>query len=163
MIKRILVTIDGSHLAEDVLPHVEDLARRLPAEVYLLEVTPLHPSTVLVGALSQGNADVGLLYEELEIETQAARARLARLASDWQAKGIAVTWEVIRGEAAHCIVDFAHSREVDLIAMSTHGRSGLSRLVFGSVAAQVIREAGLPVMVIRPFEETANPSGSSPN
>jgi len=152
MIKRILVTLDGSELAQDVLPHVEDLARRLPAEVCFVRAVELNPSALAMDAGTAGMAGAELMYEELEAETQAAKVRLSLLASDWQTKGITATWEVVRGEAAESIVELAHSRGTDMIAMSTHGRSGLSRLIFGSVAAKVVREAGLPVLVITPVE-----------
>jgi nucleotide-binding universal stress UspA family protein len=162
MIKRILVTLDGSDLAESVLPQVEDLARQLPAEVHFFRAVELHPSALAMEAGSEGMSGAEPMYElmyvELEAETKAAKASLARLTSEWQAKGIAATWEVVRGEAAPSIVETAHSRGADLLAMSTHGRSGLNRLIFGSVVEQVVREVGLPVMVISPVENDPEPS-----
>jgi nucleotide-binding universal stress UspA family protein len=162
MIKRILVTLDGSELAEGVLPHVEDLARRLPAEVCFVRVVELHPSALAMQAGSEGMSGAEPMYElmnqELEMETQAARTRLTNLASEWQAKGITATWEVVRGLAAASIVESAHARGVNLIAMSTHGRSGFNRLIFGSVAEQVVRDVGLPVLLIRPAEVDLEPT-----
>ena len=158
MIRRILVTLDGSQLAEDVLPHVEDLARRLPAEVYLLQVISLSPGVAAAESGLGAVTNAELVSELLESEIQTAKSYLSRLASEWQARGLSVQWEVIRGEPASGIVDSAQSHDIDLIAMSTHGRSGLSRLISGSVAEQVIREAGRPVLVIRPVEKAANPS-----
>ena len=160
MIRRILVTLDGSQLAEDVLPHVEDLARRLAAEVYLLQVISLSSAVMAADSGIGAGANAELVSELLKSETQVAESYLSALASEWRTRGLSVKWEVIRGEPASGIVDFAQSHDIDLIAMSTHGRSGLSRLISGSVAEQVIREAGRPVLVIRPVEKAAKPSES---
>ncbi len=158
MIRRILVPLDGSGLSKAVLPSVADLARRLPAEVCFVRVVPLTPPPVEIAMMTGENANVGLLYEQLEDDSRAARGELAHLASDWRARGIATSWEVIRGggEAGPEIVEFARSHGVDLIAMSTHGRSGLDRLILGSVAERVVLDSGLPVVVIRPFEVAAD-------
>ncbi|MBI4337644.1 MAG: universal stress protein, partial [Chloroflexi bacterium] len=64
-----------------------------------------------------------------------------------------VEWETRRGDAASQIIRYVKERGIDLVAISTHGRSGLSRLVFGSVAEKVLREAGVPVLLIKPDGE----------
>ncbi len=158
-IERLLVPLDGSELSQGVLPSVEELARRLSAEVCFVRVVPLTPDPIEMEMMSLANGNVGLLYEEIDAADQAARAQLARLASDWQARGITATWEVLHGEAGPEIVEFARSRAVDLIAMSTHGRSGLDRLILGSVAERVVLDSGLPVIVIRPVEQASEHAG----
>lgn len=158
MISRILVPLDGSDLARDVLPCVEDIAKRLPAEVYFIQVVSLAPDLLAVGQSVGAVLRPDLLSEELTAEYDAAASSLSSLASEWRAKGIDAKWVVVWGAPGTSIVEFAHARDVDLIAMSTHGRSGLSRLIFGSVAEQVVREAGMPVLLVKPSPKTAERS-----
>ena len=151
MFKRILVPLDGSKLAEGVLPSVESLAGQLNAEVYLIQVVgaeseswpkaeePAHPVS--------GRSE----WEAKGIQT--AADYLSEAAAALQSKKLNVKWEVVEGVAAADIVNFARFHAIDAIAMSTHGRSGLSRLVFGSVADQVVREAGIPVLLVRPSHD----------
>jgi nucleotide-binding universal stress UspA family protein len=160
MIKRILVPLDGSDLAGQVLPQVEDLARRLPAEVWFLRVVELYPAMLTVEPTGAEMASAELVLEALDAEEEEAGSQLASLVSEWQDRGISATWQVIRGDAAQSIVEFARSNDIDLIAMSTHGRSGLSRLIVGSVAELVVLDSGLPVMVIRPVEKVAEPAAA---
>jgi nucleotide-binding universal stress UspA family protein len=127
----ILVPLDGSELAEEVLPSVEDLASRLHAEVYFVQAVE-----------SRSNGSSGGAAE--------AERYLSCVVAAWAAKGIDAKWEVLHGAAARSIATFARAKKSSMIAMSTHGRSGLSQLVFGSVANQVLREAGVPVMMVRP-------------
>lgn len=153
MVNRILVPLDGSKLSEGVLPFVEALAGQLRAVLYLVEVVaaeseawpkaeePPHP----VSGQSEWEAR-GI---------QAAVGYLSGMATALQARNIDARWEVVEGAAATSIINFAHSHAIDLIAMSTHGRSGLSRMVFGSVADQVMREASIPVLMVRPGHEEA--------
>ena len=154
MIKRILVPLDGSELAEGVLPHAADLAKGLQAEVVFIQVvnvlSPIQPMEPI-----SGPAVMPLLSlpEDVEAERKAAEDYLSRVVTDWRAMGINACCEVVLDAPASSIVGYARSHQVDLIAMSTHGRSGLSRLVFGSVAEQVVREAGIPVLLVKPGQQ----------
>jgi len=133
MLKKILVPLDGSPLAEAVIKHVEELAAALKAEVTLLQV--LSPS--------------GVLTTSAEQQAFEANAYLRTYALAMQEKGIAAYATIRHGEAADEIVDYAQVNGMDLIAMSTHGRSGVSRLLFGSVALKVLRQAKVPVLLVR--------------
>ncbi len=139
----IVVPLDGSELSERVLPYVENLASRLHAEVYLIQVLDTRPTT----------ADVLIIPRSMEDDLRHAEEYLSGLASAWQAKDIDTSWEVLHGIPASSIINCARLHKAFMIAMSTHGRSGLSRMVFGSVADQVMREAGIPVLLVRPEEE----------
>lgn len=154
MIRRILVPLDGSRLAEGVLPHVKELSTRLHAEVCFLEVLETHVPSLMV---SGGDPTVAVeaLEEQMAIARAKANDYLSQLAHAWQGDSIDAKWSLVEGVPAEKIVEFAHANRVDLIAMSTHGRSGLGRLVFGSVADQVLREAGTPVLLIKPGNEVA--------
>ncbi len=140
----IVVPLDGSRLSEGVLPYVENLAGRLHAEVYLIQVLDTRLATV----------DVLTIPRSTEDDLRLAEEYLSRLASSWQAKDIDTKWEVLFGAPAASIVNCARIQKAAFIAMSTHGRSGLSRMVFGSVADEVMREAGIPVLMVRPKERS---------
>lgn len=153
MISHILVPLDGSELAEVVLPHVEDLAGRLKARVTFLQVVESGLNANEAEAITI--SDVEVAAERTEREVKSANEYLSRLATAWQGNGIDARWQVEleqrlpKGTPATKIIEMAHAVEADMIAMSTHGRSGLSRMFFGSVADQVLRESGIPLLVIR--------------
>jgi nucleotide-binding universal stress UspA family protein len=86
----------------------------------------------------------------MENEARRANVYLQKVAERLQKGGLQVDWEVRRGGAAEQIVRCANERDIDLIAISTHGRSGFSRLVFGSVAQKVMHNIGRPMLVIAP-------------
>jgi len=137
MYKRILIPLDGSALAEAVLPHVEGLAKSSAAELVLLRVAFAH---MLPGADP--------------IEAQVARVQeaenyVADLAKRLQEKGVSAEAKVRYGDPAEEILDHAARDHIDLIAMSTHGRTGLKRVVLGSVAENVLRSAPVPMLLVR--------------
>jgi nucleotide-binding universal stress UspA family protein len=138
-VKRILVPLDGSRLSEAVLPLAEALARDYEA------------SLLLVRALRPAGSP------EAEVEAQeTAEAYLRTMAADLTGRGRAVDWKVWYDDPARAIADAARYNGVDLIAMSTHGRGGLGRLMLGSVAEAVVRQAPVPVLLVR-GELTAAP------
>ena len=159
MYGKILVPLDGSKLAEVVLAYVQELARRFDSEVTLIQViaplSKLVAETMPAGLEPTGAAaSIGLeaAAEALKAEREDARSYLQGVAGRLKAQKIKVSAEVVEGRAGDTIVEYAHHHGMDLIAMSTHGRSGLLRLVFGSVADQILRQAGTPVLVIRSRE-----------
>ncbi|MBI2166452.1 MAG: universal stress protein [Chloroflexi bacterium] len=163
MYSRVVVPLDGSPLAEEVLPYAEALAQRCNAELYLVEVVPL-PTQVagmgLGGAGDLGGASpivIDALASALDTEVSQSKAYLERVSQQLKAKGLSVRWEVLRGSAASQIIKFAQEKGGDLIAISSHGRSGLSRMFFGSVADKVLRQSGLPVLVISPKGDGKGP------
>lgn len=149
MYKRILVTLDGSALAESVLPHAKALCKQFDAEMLLLNVVA-SPVTVAMGYYEHASADV---LETLRTTAMAkANTYLQGKVAELQAQGLKVRGEVKEGEAVECILHYADEWGVDLIAMATHGRSGLGRWVYGSVADRVLRGAVKPVLLIRSQE-----------
>lgn len=134
--RRILVPLDGSEAAERVLPLVEAIGRVHDSQVRLLRVEPLVitelPSPLLEGSLW----DPAPL--ELAMAPQRERLEAAGLKAETRAAYGVVAAEVLR-----------EAREVDLLAMTTHGRTGVARWWFGSVAEQVLRHAPCPVLVVR--------------
>jgi nucleotide-binding universal stress UspA family protein len=149
MISHILVPLDGSELGEGVLPYAKDLGSRLHAKVHFLQVFEGEMPD-LGEARSDGRVAIEAAAEQTEREEKAAGNYLSQLVSNWRAEGIDAGCTVVEGAPAVKIIETAHSLGADLIAMSTHGRSGLARLVSGSVADEVVREAGIPVLLVKP-------------
>lgn len=145
MYEKILVALDGSALAEDVLPHVTGIATRTGSEVILLRVAPpVHPTAEDVVAVMPVNRE-----EEMRRLTDEFLSYLERVADRLRSVGLKVSTAVEFGDPAGRIVDYAQENGVGLIAMSTHGRSGISRWVYGSVAGRVLRAATVPILLIR--------------
>jgi len=154
--ERILVPLDGSELAEGVLPYVEELAKRLGSEVVLLQAVTSLAQLMSQAAASDPTAmsavSVEVARQEHEALVAAARDYLTRIADRLVHQGIATQVEAVDGSAGGAILDYLRAQEVSLIAMSTHGRGGLGRLVFGSVADAVLRQTHLPVLLVRPVQ-----------
>ena len=141
MYKRVLVPLDGSEPGESVLPFLTEIAGPLDMTILLLRVIePLPPSIVDGGP--------GIV-DDVDARRRDAVEYLAPLAIALRARGIDTTSTVRVGRAEDEILAAARTEGVDLIAMSTHGRSGLGRLLFGSVAEQVLRRAEIPVFLLR--------------
>jgi nucleotide-binding universal stress UspA family protein len=130
----VLVPLDGSPFAESVLPYVENLAGRLGLEV------------VLVQALTT-ITDPTMRSDEQEAAREASRY-LENIAKRLGGIGIKVRWEVITGDAAQEIAKMAQQAPDTMIALASHSRSGISRWVTGSVAEELLRESGNPVLII---------------
>jgi nucleotide-binding universal stress UspA family protein len=142
MYKRALIPLDGSMVAESIIPFILEIAGPLDMEVALLSVlVPVPPMAV------EGTRQV--VIEDVEKLRAHAEEYLAPIAAELRSKGVRVTTMVRRGEPIAEILAGAREAEADLIAMTTHGRSGLSRLLFGSVAAAVVCHADVPVFLMR--------------
>jgi nucleotide-binding universal stress UspA family protein len=149
MYKKILVPLDGSEFAEKVLPHVEAIAVCTGAEVVLIRVT-VSPYEGASAAASMPGFMPVFLPEVGEDVVKEAADYLNKVRDDLRAHGLQVSILVKDGVASEVIMEYAHTGGVDLIAMSTHGRTGLGRALFGSVAEEVLRRAGKPILLIRP-------------
>lgn len=149
MFKRILVPLDGSELSESVLPHVAALAQCTGAEVILLRVVSVPAYEPVFGeALHSPIAP----RDQVDPRSH-AEGYLQRVSYDYFPRGVNVKCEVTGGPVADSILDYAEGAQADLIAMSTHGRSGLARLVIGSVAEQIVQRSHLPVLLIHPEQD----------
>ena len=146
--ERIVVPLDGSDLAERALPHAETLARATRAPIHLLRVVDIAPLTQL-SAVGPG-AEPAAVFAELEIvttEEEAAADYLEMLRRRMVEQGLAATVEVRTGLVKAELLAAAQPR--DLVVMTTHGRTGLERLFFGSVAEAMIRRSIAPVLLVR--------------
>jgi len=158
MFRRILVPLDGSELAEGVLPEVKHLAKGLHASIHLVQTfetsdprAELYPLYGFLCPSEEGELDAEerLDVEERKERRQWAEGYLSRVASSLLSLGLDVSWEVVEGRAADAIVELAHSDRADLVAISTYGRSGLDRAAFGSVADEVLRKVEIPVLLVK--------------
>lgn len=143
MYKRILVPLDGSTLAEAVLPYVQDLAKFTKAEIVLLRVA-VNP------AMEYSFTDPSIashIIRDMEAET---KTYLDAVCNRVEQEGIKTSYLIREGSVAESILEVADAMEADMIAMSTHGRSGLKRWVMGSIADRVVRHSPIPVLLIRP-------------
>jgi nucleotide-binding universal stress UspA family protein len=155
MFKRILVPLDGSRLGSRALPYAIEVAKHFGAEVILMQVVKRTMPTIGVGApesVSAMGAEIVVQAALDEDEKNISRAKryLGRKVWRMKSQGVAGSYSVVIGDPAQSIIAFSQEEHVDLIVMSTHGKSGLKRAIMGSVADAVIRESGKPVLIISP-------------
>jgi len=154
LLRSIIVPLDGSSLAEQILPEVMTLARVGGARIRLLHV--------LAPRNSAQEATRGREPPWWNKDVAAAKAYLARIAAQLRADGFTATTEVVVGDTiAEAIVDHAGSEKANLIAIATHGRSGMARVIRGSVADVVTRTSRTAMLVLRPvgvFADESRPS-----
>lgn len=144
MYKSILTPLDGSKRAESILKHVEEVARRFDAKVVFLQV--IEPTTFVAGSET---AFYVQYKEEVEEKNKQAEDYLAGIKGEFREKGIESKLRVVNGPIVDAIIAAAESENVDLIAIASHGRSGLSRVFYGSVAAGILNRADRPLLLIR--------------
>jgi len=158
MYNKILVPLDGSAFAERVIQRIEPLAEKLGSALVLLQVTTALET--LIAQTTPGMAGLAGAFVDpqpiMAAEQAGAAEYLGGLAERLRAKGFAVEVEHPEGRAATTIIERARAHGADLIAMTTHGRSGLGRLFFGSVAEEVLRHATCPVLLVRMTENKAH-------
>ncbi len=170
MYSKVLVPLDGSDLAESVLPHVIGFAKGCAAEILLLRVIPppgdgtralyqslrlempVSPQPDLVEGMTTVQHPIYREQEMASLKVEAERC-LNRAKERLSEAGLEARGEVLFGRPEQKIVDYAQREGVDLIAMATHGHSGFRRRVFGSVAEKVLRTTDLPLLLIRPTVE----------
>jgi nucleotide-binding universal stress UspA family protein len=141
-LKSILVPLDGSALAESVIPYAAELSRKMDLEIVLVRIFNL-PTTYY---------DEGYVADERvwELIRDEAQEYLDRKVKELKSEGLArVTSVLLEGFAGERIINLARETPENLIAICTHGRSGVRRFVLGSIADRVVRHSGDPVLVIR--------------
>lgn len=140
---RILVPLDGSRMAEQVLPPVTPIARALGCTLVLFQVPVVH-----VWGWSTGEWYMPI-QGIMDSAVTDAETYLAEVARRLEQEGVAASTAVEIGSVSECIVDYAAGSQVDLIAMCTHGRTGLARWTLGSVADRVLRGVDVPILLVR--------------
>jgi len=143
MYHKILVPLDGSKRAEKILPHVEELAIRYKAKVIFLQVVEYKTITTPEGAF------INLSDQEFDQAKKQAETYLERIQQEFRNKNIESRIHVTYGQVVEGIVNMAAQEGVDLIALASHGRGGLSRVFYGSVAAGLLHRVDRPLLIIR--------------
>jgi len=143
MINHILVPLDGSPLAECVLSHVSAIAQAFNARITLLHVADLPPE--MIGKRAIDPLDWHLRRRE-------AQAYLDHISSQLRVADLKVDCVILDGSAAQCIIDFAHNTDVDLIALSTHGQSGLSGWNISSVVQKIMLRSFKSTLLVRAYQ-----------
>ena len=147
ILNKAIVSLDGSKASESIIPYVKELAAKCNIEIVLFEVIKYGYSM----ALPSGYDYIIRHQEQLESETQAAMEYLNAIADPLRNEGITVSIEVrSAAQVTTAIVDLIEDTSANLVAMSTHGRSGLSRWAMGSVADSTLRETNVPLLLVRP-------------
>jgi nucleotide-binding universal stress UspA family protein len=157
MFSKILVPLDGSKVGEAALPAIEQMISKLATgtkvEVILIGVITLLRHWVVVG---EASAPVSYTEEELNLIKKRVQDYLVRTGESLKKKGVSIQTVVSTGNAADEIIKAADEMGADLIAMSTHGRSGWKRLAFGSITDKVMHHSSIPVLMVRAPEGTTN-------
>lgn len=170
--KRILIPLDGSPFSLQILESVREFLPPTENKLILLRVEADTKGLVAGPAQPTVAAGVGYtpiyashqdalrahhpIYATQEEESKAAMVRntLHQVMSYLEDSGYEVDWAVRFGEPVEEIVNYIHSIPVDMVAMTTHGRTGLSRLLFGSVAAELVRRLQVPILLLRPVSKS---------
>ena len=149
-IEKILLPVDGSPFSKAPIPYIEEIIRGTKAKVILLQAAepPIVPSYEEGRPISptwqKFKDDLWAQLEEHDSKN------LKKLEVELASRGMNVTSQVVRGDAPESIIETAGKENVDLIVMSTHGRTGVNRWAFGSVASRIVEESDQPVLLIRP-------------
>lgn len=145
MYRKILVPMDGSKLAECVLPHVEALAKG--SQVQEVVFVRVHePFRQPGGDYVISERDIARINSE---QIAAAEGYLKEITNQVRLDGVRSRWELLKGPVAESLAEYATKSNVDLIIIATHGRSGVSRWVWGSVADRILRSSCVPVLMVR--------------
>jgi nucleotide-binding universal stress UspA family protein len=146
--QKILIPLDGSELAECSLEHAKAIAQgcRVPNVIIFRAMEPL-PVPNLPPLAEAGGVSV---RRDIEREQQEAKGYLLKVQNQLKTEGMTSQAVTVEGAAAEGILTFAENNNVDLIVMCTHGRTGLSRFLFGSVAEKVSRHSRVPVLLVSP-------------
>lgn len=148
LVKRILLPLDGSSVGEMAIQYADPLAQGLGAELVLLQI--LKPQVLFVG---EGDMFGAMYHEDEDRRRASATAYLSSVGKTFQEKGLSTSIAVGSGSPADKIIDYAEANAVDLIAMSSHGRSGIGRWVFGSVTDKVLHSGDTAVLTVRAIRE----------
>ena len=154
MYERILIPLDGSKVGEAALAHIEKLVSKMTPKMQV-EVTVVRVISSLSHYVIAGETSAQIPYTKQEMEQREKKIKryLDKTTASLKSNGAIIKTKVVTGNAAEEIIKLAEEIKADLIAMSTHGRSGFSRWAFGSVTDKVLRAVNTPILVIRAPKE----------
>ena len=143
MYEKILVPLDGSKRAEMIRPHVRELASRFQATVILIKVVDY------IYADAIGESYISVSQKAFNAKSKDSELYLDGVAAKLRNKGIACKTLVAHGPVVERIIEAANTEDVDLIAMTSHGYGGLTRIFYGSVAAGILNRVDRPLFIVR--------------
>ncbi len=146
--RKILVPVDGSGWAQRAIPHAIDIARSNGSELILLHV--FRPPAI------EYADQLALAHQDEQIDEMRAQMKqyLTGLANELRDEALPVSVQMLEGPGvASLICDYIKSQEIDLVVMSTHGRTGLAKLLLGSIANEIMNSTDVPVLLVRPDKE----------
>ncbi len=147
MYRKILVTTDGSTLANKAVKSAIELASTLDAELIALKVIPRYLQTYFEGSIPLDNQQIMMLEKQWEDE---AAEVLAKVEKQAEKSGLILSTSIVKANIiSEAIITFAQKKKVDLIVMASHGRNGFKRLILGSETLQVLTHSHVPVLVLR--------------
>lgn len=151
MYDSVLVPVDGSNASRNAIPHAVSHAEQYNADLHIVNVISYE---MMGGATAADTTGMGGVPVEMSEQMEEQANQLIEDAEDHvESTDVDVTTEVIHGNPAEQIIEYAEEQGIDLITMGTHGRSGFNRVILGSVAERVIRTAEAPVLTVRELEE----------
>jgi nucleotide-binding universal stress UspA family protein len=148
MYRKILAPLDGSNLAECTIEHVKEIAKgcSIPEVVFLFVVDVARNAYWAAELAPNGD----LLMKAEEAQKEGAEEYISKVVDAAKKEGLEAKGVIVEGSPADAIIDYASKNGVDLIVMSTHGRSGVTRFALGSVTDKVVRVSVAPVLVVSP-------------
>jgi nucleotide-binding universal stress UspA family protein len=138
LLTKILVPLDGSRVGESALPHAEAIAKNLEAELVLFHAAEPAPWSGTDDVIAKARDQNGV---------KTTSAYLKRIEDEIQRKGLKVTSQLVIGYPAEAIINYVETNAIDLIAISTHGRSGIGRWAIGSVTDKLLYVGNTPILV----------------
>ena len=154
MYRKLLIPLDGSELAECVLPHVETLINGCGVEEIIF-VRVVEPVTLPTGTLTDGaavftEADAMKTRKSIDARNEAeAKQYLQGMLDRFKSGGLKVDMALLRGKSADELIDYIQKSDADLVIIASHGRSGISRWIYGSVAERLLRSVCIPLLMVR--------------
>jgi nucleotide-binding universal stress UspA family protein len=154
MYRKILIPLDGSELAECVLPHVDTMVKGCGVEE-LVVIRVVEPATLPSGTWTDGGtviteSDAAKTRERIDaINRSEATEYLDRVVARFQSNGIKVQSNLLNGRVADELIDYIKESDADLIIIASHGRSGISRWIYGSIAEKLLRSVCMPILMVR--------------
>jgi nucleotide-binding universal stress UspA family protein len=139
-ISKIVVALDGSHFAERMIPYAVKAAQALAAQLSLVQALPAPQRDAQLTGIQSGD-----IHEASYLHGRAADIK--------KKYAMSAQWEVLHGEAAAAICDYVKGMSESMLALTTHARAGVERAMFGSVAADCVRHAGVPLLLYWPEEK----------
>jgi nucleotide-binding universal stress UspA family protein len=154
MFEKVLVCLDGSELSEEILPYIEEDGRSF-SKIILLKVIGTPGVTLPLGVPGEALSPVqtSTMMKRLQEELEKTPPYLESKAQPLRDKGLNVECVTLEGSPSQAIIDYARDNQIGLIAVATHGHSGLRHLTMGSTAEYLLKHSGLPILMVTPFKK----------